>query len=89
MKFKISLLAALLVAAFPFAAKADDTNSYESLKVSCASGAECGDFGVNFQEEELRSLKPEELELVALAAVAAILNTMLARLSVHFSPMTV
>ena len=51
MKFKISLLAALLVAAFPLAAKAQDTNSYESLKVSCESGAECSDFGVNFQEE--------------------------------------
>ena len=51
MKFKISLLATLLVAAFPFAAKAQDTNSYESLKVSCESGAECSDFGVNFQEE--------------------------------------
>ena len=51
MKFKISLLAALLVAAFPLSAKAQDTNSYESLKVSCNSGAECSDFGVNFQEE--------------------------------------
>ena len=51
MKFKISLLAALLVAAFPLSAKAQDTNSYDSLKVSCDSGSECSDFGVNFQEE--------------------------------------
>ena len=51
MKFKIGLLAALLVAAFPFAAKAQDTNSYDSLKVSCELGAECNDFDVNFQEE--------------------------------------
>ena len=51
MKFKIGLLAALLVAAFPFAAKAQDTNSYDSLKVSCELGAECDDFDVDFQQE--------------------------------------
>ena len=51
MKFKISLLAALSVVAFPLAAKAQDINSYESLKVSCESGAECSDFGIDFQEE--------------------------------------
>jgi len=51
MRFKISLLAALIVAAFPFTAQAQDANSYESLNVSCESGAECSDFGVNFQQE--------------------------------------
>ncbi|MEL6502524.1 MAG: porin family protein [Cyanobacteria bacterium J06623_1] len=51
MKFKISLLAALVATAFPFAAQAQETNSYESLNVSCNSGAECSDFGVNFQQE--------------------------------------
>lgn len=51
MKFKIGMLAALAALAFPFAAQAQNTNSYESLNVSCESGAECSDFGVNFQEE--------------------------------------
>ena len=51
MKLKISILVALAVIAFPFAAQAQDTNSYESLNVSCESGAECSDFGVNFKQE--------------------------------------
>ena len=51
MKFKISILAALAAIAFPVAAQAQDTNGYDSLKVSCESGAECSDFGVNFQEQ--------------------------------------
>jgi len=50
MKFKITMLAALAVLAIPFAAQAQETQSYESLKVSCESGAECQDFGVNFQQ---------------------------------------
>lgn len=51
MKLKISMLAALLLAVFPFTAQAQETNSYESLNVSCESGAECNDFGVNFSAE--------------------------------------
>lgn len=51
MKLKISMLAAFLVAAFPFAAQAQETNSYDGLNVSCESGAECNDFGVDFQEQ--------------------------------------
>ena len=51
MKFKIGMLAALAALAFPFAAQAQDTQGYESLNISCESGAECSDFGVNFQEE--------------------------------------
>ncbi|MEL6928025.1 MAG: outer membrane beta-barrel protein [Cyanobacteria bacterium J06600_6] len=52
MKLKITILAALAAVAFPLAAQAQDTNSYESLNVSCQSGTECGDFGVNFQDGE-------------------------------------
>ena len=51
MKLKISILAALAAIAFPVAAQAQDTNGYDSLNVSCESGAECSDFGVNFQEQ--------------------------------------
>jgi len=51
MKLKISILAALAAIAFPLTAQAQDTNGYESLNVSCESGAECSDFGVNFQSE--------------------------------------
>ena len=52
MKFKTTVLAVIAALAFPFAAQAQDTQSYESLNVSCESGAECSDFGVNFQEGE-------------------------------------
>ena len=51
MNLKTSILAALAVVALPLAAQAQDTNSYESLNVSCESGAECADFGVSFSED--------------------------------------
>lgn len=51
MNLKTIALTAVLAIGFPLAAQAQETNDYESLNVSCQSGAECSDFGVNFQQE--------------------------------------
>lgn len=50
MNIKTTVLAIILATGLPLAAQAQDTKDYESLKVSCQSGAECNDFNkVNFQ----------------------------------------
>jgi len=55
MKFKISVLAALLAVVFPFSVKAQEVKTQEvkaqDLNVSCESGAQCDAFQVNFSEE--------------------------------------
>ena len=50
MKIKNIILASALLASLPVAVQAQETSSYDNLKVSCESGAECSDFGVNFQQ---------------------------------------
>jgi hypothetical protein len=52
MNIKTTLLAALLVLT-PVAVRAQDADNYESYRVSCNSGAECNDFDVNYQEDEV------------------------------------
>jgi Outer membrane protein beta-barrel domain len=50
MNIKTIALAIILATGLPLAAQAQDTNSHESLKVSCQSGVKCNDFNnVNFQ----------------------------------------
>lgn len=51
MNIKTIALAVILAIGLPVAAQAQDTEGYESLKVSCQSGVECNDFNVNFQEQ--------------------------------------
>ena len=61
MKYKISIIAALLAVVFPFSVKAQEVKGQEleaqnlesqNLHISCESGAECDTFGVNFLAEE-------------------------------------
>ena len=53
MKIKTTILAVLL-ALTPVAVRAQDVDSsYENYQVGCNSGAECNDFEVNYQEDEL------------------------------------
>lgn len=52
MNIKTIALAAILAMGFPLTAQAQDTDNYDSMRVSCQSGAECSDFGVNFQEQD-------------------------------------
>lgn len=55
MKFKISLMAALLAVVMPFSVQAQEVKGQDlenqDLNVSCESGAECDTFQVNFSEE--------------------------------------
>ena len=53
MKIKTTMLAVLLALA-PVAVRAQDVDSsYENYQVGCNSGAECNNFEVNYQEDEL------------------------------------
>ena len=53
MKIKTTILAILLALA-PIAVRAQDADSnYENYQVGCNSGAECNDFEVNYQQDEL------------------------------------
>ena len=52
MNIKTTLLAALLVLT-PVAVRAQDVDSYDSYRIGCNSGAECNDFEVNYQEDEV------------------------------------
>ena len=52
MKIKTAILAAILFAGFPVAAKAQNAESYDNYQVSCQTGAECNDFDVIYQQPE-------------------------------------
>ena len=51
MKVKSTILAGLLVAAFPVAAQAQSIESYEEYQVSCETGANCDNFDVNYEQQ--------------------------------------
>ena len=53
MNIKTAVLAIILATGFPVAAQAQHKNSYESLQVSCQPSAECNNFEVNYQQDEV------------------------------------
>ena len=56
MKIKNTILAGLLVAAFPMAAQAQNIENYDEYQVSCETGADCNDFDVNYEQQPTNEL---------------------------------